>query len=357
MLLLMAMAFKRQLRLNPWLMLSMLTLEVIGINIVIALNGAASNPFNAVLLVPLVLAFMLLPLAHAGGLLLLSIIAQIIQVLLLPEQGHHQGMMQEHSYAMVGSFILTSLLIAIVVCYFHYQIANRDGTLQKLRERQLRDEQLLAIGTAAAQLTHDVATPAQSIRLLLEEGAEQQRSQEWLHALDLQFQRIEQQLRNWREVADDVREQRLHRYKVDELTHSLRQLLQIARPEAEIHWQSPQEYAWYFILADRTLLPALTSVIINACEAALNSTSKRVLVTTKISKMGWYLQIDNQGKSLPADTLASLGSQFLPSHHGHGIGAVITNATIEKFSGEVNWQFKQGTMTTTVYLPLDGSHA
>jgi two-component system sensor histidine kinase RegB len=353
MLLLLAMAFKRQSRLNPWLMLVILTLEIVSINVVIAINGAASNPFNAVLLVPLILAFMLLPLRHSAGLLLLSIMSQIVQILLLPEHDHHHGMMQEHSYAMVGSFILTSMLIAVVVCYFHYQLANQESALQKLRERQLRDEQLLAIGTAAAQLTHDVATPAQSIRLLLEEGQEQQHSKEWLESLDSQFQNIEQQLRTWREVADDVREHRLHSYNINKLTESLRQLIQIARPEAQIQWQFQHENEQQYVLADRTLLPALTSVIINACEAAVKSTNKRITITAKINKSDWFLQIDNQCKNMPNGVLTSLGSQLLPSRHGHGLGAVLTNATIEKFSGEVNWQFIDDMITTTINLPLD----
>lgn len=357
MLLLLVLAFQRNIREKPWLMLLLLSVEVVGINSLIAINGAASNPYNAILLVPLVLAFMLLPLLQAALLLLLSILAQALQVFLLPEHGHHQGMMQEHSYAMVGSFILTSLLVGAVVCYFHLQIANRDTRLQKLRERQLRDEQLLAIGTAAAQLTHDVATPAQSIRLLLEEGGEQQCNQDWLATVDREFQRIEQQLLNWRNIADDVREKRQHRYALNELTHSLTQLIQIARPEADIKWHTECDAKQYVILADRTLLPALTSVIINACEAASNSENKRVNVVTKIRDARWYLQIENQGNALPDDKLASLGSQLMASRNGHGVGAVLSNATIEKFSGEVKWQFNDDIMTTTVCIPIDNFYA
>lgn len=357
MLLLLVLAFQRNIREKPWLMLLLVSIEVIAINVLIALNGAASNPYNAILLVPLVLAFMLLPLLQATLALLLSILAQVFQVFLLPVQGHHQGMMEEHSYAMVGSFILTSLLIAVVVCYFHFQIANRETRLQKLRERQLRDEQLLAIGTAAAQLTHDVATPAQSIRFLLEEGIEQEGNSDWLKTVDREFQRIEQQLLNWRNIADDVREKRQHKYALDELTHSLRQLIQIARPEADIQWQIADDSDQHVILADRTLLPALTSVIINACEAALQSTTKRVSVMTQIRDASWYLQVENQGQALSDDKLASLGSQLMPSRHGHGVGAVLSNATIEKFAGEVKWQFKQNIMITTVSIPIDNSHA
>ena len=356
MLLLLVMAFRRQTRLVPWLTLLLLSFDVLVINSVFALNGAASNPFNALLLVPLVLAFMLLPFVHGAALLLLSVIAQIAQIFLLPTQGHHQSMMLEHSYAMVGSFILTSLLLAVVVCYFHYQIANRENALQKLRERQLRDEQLLAIGTAAAQLTHDVATPIQSIRLLLEEAVEQKNSP-WVQAVEQQFQRIEQQLRNWRDVADDVRERRLHSYQLSELADSLRYLIQLARPEALVKWYMPLTTNKELILADRTLLPALTSVIINACEAASLSECKHVEISTEISKKQWTLQIKNQGEVMKRETLDLLGTQFLPSSHGHGIGAVLTNATIEKFGGEVSWQYQGVTMTTTVTLPLSDRHA
>lgn len=357
MVLLFVMAFWRRTRVVPWLALLLLGSEVIVINAIFAFNGAASNPFNAVLLVPLVLGFMLLPLFHSGALLAMSIIAQVAQIFLLPSQGHHQGMMQAHSYAMVGSFILTSLLIAAVVCYFHMQIANRETALQKFRERQLRDEQLLAIGTAAAQLTHDVATPAQSIRLLLEEAADQPDANGWLKALDKQFQRIEQQLRNWRDVADDVREQRLHQYQVNELVDSLRYLIQISRPESEIQWHSVKSLLAMQISADRTLLPALTSVIINAIEAASHSQVKRVDIQVHLTETDWLLSIENQGKTLDNDRLALLGSQFLPSSKGHGIGAVLTNATIEKFGGEVNWQYQDETMTTTVRLPISEKRA
>lgn len=357
MLLLLVLAFQRSIREKPWLMLLLLSVEVISINALIAINGAASNPYNAILLVPLVLAFMLLPLLQASLLLLLSISAQVLQVFLLPTQGHHQSMMQEHSYAMVGSFVLTSLLIGVVVCYFHFQIANRDTRLQKLRERQLRDEQLLAIGTAAAQLTHDVATPAQSIRFLLEEGNEQQCNKDWLAIVDREFQRIEQHLLNWRNIADDVREKRQHKYALNELTHSLQQLIQIARPEADIQWHTECDVQRYVILADRTLLPALTSVIINACEAALQGENKRVNVVTKIHDAKWYLQIENQGNSLSHAKLASLGTQLMASRNGHGVGAVLSNATIEKFSGEVKWQLKDGIMITTVCIPIDNFHA
>ncbi|WP_158967562.1 hypothetical protein [Paraglaciecola sp. L3A3] len=356
MLLLIVLALRRQIRPAPWVMLFLLVIEVAGINILIAANGAASNPFNAILLVPLVLGFMLLPYLHAAAVLVISILAQLSQLLLLPEHSHHSGQMLNHFYAMVGSFILTALLMAAVILYFRVLLARREQSIQQLREKQLRDEQLLAIGTAAAQLSHDVATPVQSIRLILEEILEQPSQSELMHNLEQQFQRVEQHLKNWREVADDVREKRQHFYQINELWQSLQHLMAVARPESPIIWQSNIDKNKAYICADRTLLPALTSVIINACEAATTTNNKQVRIESLLDNAGdngsWCLNIYNQGQTLDKQAISLLGSRLLPSEHGHGIGAVLSNATIEKFKGQVNWQQQEQQMLTSVRLPL-----
>ena len=352
MLLLIFLALRRQIRPAPWLMLMTLLTEVTVINTLIALNGAATNPFSAILLVPLVLGCMLLPYSHAAIVLLLSIASQFSQLWLLPEHSHHDGQMLSHAYAMVWGFILTSLLMAVVVFYFRVLLARREQAIHSLREKQLRDEQLLAIGTAAAQLSHDVATPVQSIRLLLEEVLEQQPQPELILSLERQFKRVEQHLENWREVADDVREKKLHTYNLNELWQSLQHLMTVARPESHILWQSNIKPSAQYIHADRTLLPALTSVIINACEAAAISESKQVTIQSSINKNLWCLQISNETNKLTKQQVTLLGSQMLPSKNGHGIGAIISNATIEKFAGEVNWQHHEQLMTTTVKLPI-----
>jgi two-component system, sensor histidine kinase RegB len=352
MLLLIVLALRRQVHPAPWLMLALLLFEILVINGMIALNGAASNPFNAILLVPLVLGFMLLPYSHAMVVLFVSITAQLTQLGLLSEHSHHLGQMLGHYYAMVGSFVLTAALMAALVAYFRVLLSRSEQAINTLREKQLRDEQLLAIGTAAAQLSHDVATPVQSIRLLLEEVLEQQPQSESLQCLEQQFQRIEQHLINWREVADDVREKRLHAYSIDELWLSLQYLMTVARPESNIDWKLLTERSTAVIHADRTLLPALTSIIINACEAATFAPNKGVSITASKSENRWVLNIINEGESLSKETIAVLGSRVTPSVKGHGIGAVLSNATLEKFSGEVNWQQQGKQIITSVYLPL-----
>lgn len=342
--------------------------EILLVNTLIALNGAATNPFSAVLLIPTVLAFMLLPFTYATLLLGVSVAAQASQLLLLSEHAHHHNAnMVGHSQAMIAGFVITSVLIAVIVVYFRRQIARRERDLQQLRERQLRDEQLLAIGTAAAQFTHDVATPAQSIQFLLEEANEDPNPPAWLPALNAQFLRIQNHLQDWRLIADDIRAQRFHIYQEAELWKSIKQLLLVARPEALVQWQREDTEATYTLSADRTLLPAVISVIINSCEAAEKTDTKTVYISSKLKDAHWQLSILNRVSHQDKSALEQLGQQLVQSNKGMdadngfslgvGAGAVISNATIEKFGGRVRWEQHhdeddQDSILTTIELPV-----
>ncbi|QSX32270.1 HAMP domain-containing histidine kinase [Shewanella avicenniae] len=350
MLLLLLLALRQGRRPAPGWMALLLVIEVIALNSVMAANGAASNPFSAVLLVPVVLAFMLLPWWVAVSILAISVSAQLIQLLLLQLSQH--GQMLHHYYGMVFGFVLTSLVIAAVITYFRQQIQQRENAIRTLRERQLRNEQLLAIGTAAAQLTHDVATPVQSIHLLLEEALEQPQTSPQLAEISEQFKRIEQQLAQWRTVADDVREQRTVVMDVRKMWRSLQHLLLVARPEALIHWHWLSGEQTALVKADGTLLPALTNMIINACEAAEQTNQPKVTIRSQLHQGEWQLQITNMAQPLSPQALKNLGLSFVESGNGHGIGAALSNATIEKFGGTVHWQQHALEVLTVISIPV-----
>ena len=65
MILLLYMAALRNRRLSLLGMFACLLVEIVLLNLLIAFNGAASNPFSAVLLIPLIMACVWLP--HAGA--------------------------------------------------------------------------------------------------------------------------------------------------------------------------------------------------------------------------------------------------------------------------------------------------
>ena len=330
---------------------ALLAIEIVGLNFIVALNGAATNPFSMVLLVPLVLGLMLLSKGWAVAILLLSIAGQLAQ-LAFPELHSSDGMLAVHSQNMIVGFVLTCILITAVVAYFRLQLSRQSLALHTLRERQLRDEQLLAIGTAAAQLTHDAATPVQTIRLLLEE-LHQAPQPLTLAEIEEQFSLLESMLKNWRRVADDVRESRQTRFTAGEIVQTLRHTIALARPESHIDWPEEHEFKGPAICADRTLLPALTSILLNACQAHDPDTRRPVTLVLCLTSHTWQFTITNVTKALDSEHLRVLGSQLVPSHTGSGAGAVLSNATIEKFGGEVRWQQHHHTVTTEIILPVE----
>lgn len=351
MLLLVVKYFSSSGQVKQWLMMALLIAEVLGINAIIGLNGGASNPFNAVLLVPVIIAFMQLNTGAAWGVLVLSIAAQLSQLLLLPAAEHHHDVaMEPHYYAMIGSFVFTGVLVALLIQYFRHQLSLSRSEIQQLRERQLRDEQLLAIGTAAAQLTHDVATPAQSIRLLIEEAHEEGMSPHWLDQLSDSFFRIDEHLGNWRQVADDIREHKEHIYTSQGVWQALQKLMSVARPETVITWCKDKSCIER-IQADNTLFPAITNILINACEAAGEDASSPVTVEESCAGDYWQLLIKNRALHIDVQRLSRLGIQCVRSEKGHGLGAMLSNASIEKFGGTVSWQLEDTLLITTIRLP------
>lgn len=334
-------------RRSPDVIILFLALLEIGlVNTFIALNGAASNPFSSILLVPLVLSLMLLPFNAGFVVLAVSIVGQGLQ-LIIPVSHHHGVMMQEHANGMVLSFVLTSLLVTTVISYFRLQLGAKSAAIQQLRERQLRDEQLLAIGTAAAQLTHDAATPVQTMRLILEE-IEETNDHTLLEELESQFSQLEGLLKNWRDTADEVREARTREFIPSELFQAIRHLLLLARPEARIDWPSIVDSVGK-IQGDSTLIPALANMVINACDGAAG---KKVEVRIDSKESNYCITISNPNGNNGHFPKEFLGSKFIKSNSGFGVGAVLSNATIEKCGGKVTWEMVANIVTTTIAFPL-----
>lgn len=328
-------------------------------NLVVWLTGGATNPFAALLLIPLVLAFLLLPWPYALALLVASIAAQLAQLMAVADAhaGHPSmdgsGGMGGHFQAMVAGFVIAALLLALTLLYLRRQLHQRDLDLQRLREAQLRDEQLLAVGTAAAQLTHEMATPVQSIGLLLDEvelvlnPASREDTDLERQLIRQQLERIQGLLADWRLIADDVRARRLQSLPLEALVHSVRQLLSITRPGEPIEWAGLESLTGYQVRADRTLTPAVLSLLNNALDAG-----GAVKVTSHCADGLWRVDIDNSGRPLTAEQRVRLGAECLPSEQGFGVGALVSYATLERFGGRVFWSGDDLGTRTRLELPV-----
>lgn len=330
-----------------------LLLDILLWNAVVWLTGGASNPFSALLLIPLALAFLTLPPVLAACLLVVSILCQLAQLRAMSEMSVGHAGMSGHFEAMVVGFVIAAVLLAVTLLYLRRQLRQRETDLQRLREAQLRDEQLLAVGTAAAQLTHEMATPVQSIRLLLEEldevlaGDASQKTGGTRVLMSQQLKRIEELLEDWRVIAEDVRERRLTLLSLEELQASLRKTLAITRPGDQVRWSEQQPLEGLRLRADRTLVPAVLSLLHNALDAG-----GEVRVSSRVESGHWLLDIDNDGRPLSPEVQTRLGAEFVPSASGFGVGARVSHATLERFGGRVLWSADSARTRTRLRLPI-----
>ncbi|WP_347330833.1 sensor histidine kinase [Marinimicrobium locisalis] len=330
-----------------------LLLDILLWNAVVWLTGGASNPFSALLLIPLALAFLTLPPGLAACLLVVSILCQLAQLNAMSEMSAGHGGMSGHFEAMVMGFVIAAVLLALTLLYLRRQLRQRETDLQRLREAQLRDEQLLAVGTAAAQLTHEMATPVQSVRLLLEElddtlaNSASEKTAGVRATMSQQLERIEGLLEDWRVIAEDVRERRLTLLSLETLQASLRKTLAITRPGDQVHWPDSAPLQGRRVRADRTLIPAVLSLLHNALDAG-----GEVWVSSRIEGGHWLLDIDNDGQPLSPELQTRLGAEFVPSTSGFGVGARVSHATLERFGGRVLWSADSARTRTRLTLPV-----
>lgn len=322
----------------------LLLLITLTASVVIWQHGAAANPYAVLALVPMAAAMLLLPFRLAWLVMGLGIAGQLWQLQAeLPT--HHQ--MDTHYRAMVYGQVFAALLLGVTLHWLRVRIVRQQQAIRSLQQRQHRDEQLVSIGTAAAQFSHEVASPIQTIQFLLEDVRQQYPNDADLQLAEQQVKRIHNLLLDWRQVAEDVRTHRLMPFEVHQLLQQLQDALLIARPDIHANWhdQVQQPVA---VRADRTLLPALLSLLHNAADAAQATQQQlepeplahplAIEVLAALDGNDWVLTISNTGSADELPPAPQLGQQLLPSSRGAGAGTLLSYSTIERFQGRVSWR-------------------
>lgn len=138
-------------------------------------SGGATNAFISLLLLPIAIAAVILPRWAPWTLTFISTLAYSVMLYAVPDsQMQHHGMnMSSHYLGMWFNFVISSLVLTTSVAFIAKRMRRQDAELAYMREAQLRQEKLLALGTASAQMAHQLATPLSSLRLLVDEVAEE----------------------------------------------------------------------------------------------------------------------------------------------------------------------------------------
>jgi two-component system sensor histidine kinase RegB len=220
------------------------------------------------------------------------------------------------------------------------QLQAHGEQIRLARERALRDERLVALGTQAAQVAHQLGTPLNTLMLLAEELRQP------LPEPDRQavLKDMEQQLaqcRNWllslREIGQQEAGMPLGKLIADTLEQ-----WRWYRPQAELDTDKV-ELTDLDMIVPSSLAPALLNLFNNAYEASQRNGSQQVRIETRRQHDQLIVAIHDDGSGFDHDRRST----------GLGIGIHLANASIERLGGSVSWQPLPGGGTRTdVVLPL-----
>lgn len=340
-----------------------LMMDAAFLAIVLYYSGGITNPLISYLLVLLAVAATLLPqmMVNAYALVTTALYTLFLVLDLRSEATHldHDSNFQLHLVGMWVTFVVSAILITFFITRMAQTIRQREVTLAQARENEMRNEQLVAIGTLAAGTAHALGTPLSTMAVLLNELDQQ--SEE-----DLKSGPLKGDIRLLREQVTRCRDslQSLTRFynrpdrpagslSLKQFMDDTRDYIVNVRPGSNLKIDFPSRPDDVFLSAD----PALKHAVINIVENAVKVARRQVRITIGVdpdSDTPLRIAIIDDGPGIPPEVMENMGEPFISTHKDSmGLGIFLANAAVRRCGGSIQmFNLRQGGATTLIHLPL-----
>ncbi len=349
----------RSRRLTPvaaWELFAYLQFDVLALTILLYFGGGASNPFVSLLLLPLIIAAALLPAGQVwamAGATVAVYTALMFHYLPLPGMlsGHGSGF-HAHLWGMWLVFVISALLIAGFVARLAAALRQRDRQVARLREKALRDEQILALGMFAAGAAHELGTPLATIAVLAKE-LEREHGEDSPLGADLRT--LRQQVEACKAIlgdllrSADLSADREAAQTLDVVLERTRDRWQLLRPWVPLRVDCAGPSPPPAVTAPQTIGQTLISLLNNAADAC----PEGVDLAGRWDARRVVIEIRDRGPGLPPEMESQLGEAFCSTKDGGtGVGLLLANATLERLGGQVSLtRDPRGGTCTRIDLP------
>lgn len=337
-----------------------LLIDLACLSVVFYFSGGANNPFVSYFLVPICIAAATLNSSYTlsiAGLSVISYSALLFFNIPLPALAphHHSGShLNLHVLGMWLNFFISAGLITYFVVKMARDLRQQETRLNRWREDQLRDEQVMAVATLAAGTAHELGTPLSSMKLLLNELRDEYQTdvqlQKDLTLLQEQVAQCSTILRNLIATAEQTKDGQTTKEQIHTYCTNLLQNWQLMRPDitAKIrfaHTKSQIECQFH---------PTIAQAILNLLNNAADASPHHIEIDIQWDTQHLYWTITDEGPGIQEEIQARLGKSFVSTKNkGMGIGLLLTQATINRYGGEVRLYNRavRGAITELV-LPL-----
>jgi two-component system sensor histidine kinase RegB len=323
-------------------------------------TGGASNPFITLLLVPIALSAAalsvraVLSVAAIAGAAYLVLLLWNVPLPMNELMGTDQGF-SLHVAGMGVNFAVSAVLLGFFINRLANAVRLQQLEVQRVRERALRDEGILAIATQAAGAAHELNTPLSTMRTLLpelrREHADDAVLDEDLELLEGQVERCRTILREMVAFGKTQLSQEPERLKLQTFIHGFVERFKLLRPEAELELFVPTDLESLVLRSPPGLRHALINLLNNAADASAMRSSNSV--TLKVRRADQWLEwivLDHGPGFHPSGAPASIGESGKQS--GLGIGLALAEATAERLNGELITTNTENGAEMRLRLPL-----
>jgi len=248
------------------------------------------------------------------------------------------------------NFLISAALIALFITRMHAGLRARDGELAALREKQLRDERILALGTQAALAAHELATPLATIQTTAHELAREFANDpdigadcQLLEKQALACKRILTQLAARAQDSTTTHATPLDAWLAALVTH-----WQVIRPDVHLKTSLPS--------SQRDFIPpeGLEQAILNVLNNAADVSPADIELSVTMEDSVLWIDIADRGPGFTAAQKAQAGRVLFSDKQGQGwgMGLVLTHATLERAGGALTLAEREGGGTLVrIHLP------
>jgi two-component system sensor histidine kinase RegB len=321
--------------------LAHLLADLTAFAVLVFFSGGVTNPFVSLMLVPIVIAaislrprWVWLLAAVAGG--YYALLLFVYQPLAVADPIAATGM---HLGGMWFNFLISAGLIAFFVTRMHAALRTRDQELAALREKQLRDERILALGTQAALAAHELATPLATIQItaheLATEFANDPEIGEDCRLLEQQAQACKTILTR---LASRAQDSSPASQPLDAWLNALIERWQVLRPDAQLTTELPSDHR------DFTPPDGLEQAIQNVLNNAADVSPDAVGFHAEANDDALVIDIADRGPGFSPEQKAQAGRVLFSGKQGRGwgMGLALTHATLERLGGSLTLTEREG---------------
>jgi two-component system, sensor histidine kinase RegB len=334
-----------------------LGIDVAAIAALLYFSGGATNPFAWLFLIPLMIAATVLSSRATwliAGLAILSY--SLLMHYYVPigndDHMHHGDGFSQHVFGMWFGFVMSACLIAWFVAGMARTLRTRDRLLAAAREKALRDEQLVALGTLATGTAHELGTPLATMAVVtheLERAGLPEATQRKLRILKDQIGRCKAALSKLSASAGEVRAEGGGPLPVQTFVDTLVERWRQQRPDTLLTVTVTGGDSAH-IINEQTLVQALINLLNNAADACRHDLTLAA---------GWQhgsleLDILDRGPGVKPQMSEQVDRpKTSDKEFGMGLGLFLACATIQRMGGDIRLTDREGGGTRTyIRLPL-----